>query len=102
MALAVPPVLLNGAGSEGAGGAGEGDQRLDLVGFAAEAEEEDGGEVGVGRVAGEDAAEQVGGLIVLGHSATGAVGDGDDAVDVGVGAEDLRGEVSGDAAGYGC
>jgi len=39
---------------------------------------------------------------VFGHAATGAVGDGDDAVDVGVGAEDLGSEVGGDAAGDCC
>ena len=55
----------------------------------------------MGGVADEDATEKVGGFAVLGHAAAGAVGDGDDAVDVGVGAEDLWGEVSGDATGYG-
>ena len=95
------PLLLNGAGAQGVGGAGEGDERLDLVGLAAEAEEEDAGEVGVGGVADEDAAEEVGGFAVFGHAAAGAVGDGDDAVDVGVGAEDFGGEVGGDAAGDG-
>ncbi len=53
-------------------------------------------------VADEDAAEEVGWFAVLGHAAAGAVGDGDDSVDVRVGAEDLWGEVGGDAAGYGC
>ena len=62
---------------------------FDLVGLAAEAEEEDAGEVGVGGVADEDAAEKVGGFAVFGHAAAGAVGDGDDAIDIGVGAEDL-------------
>ena len=64
-------------------GLGEGDEGFDLIGLAAEAEEEDAGEVGVGGVADEDATEQVGGFAVLGHAAAGAVGDGDDAVDVG-------------------
>ena len=79
--------------------AGQGDEGLDLVGLAAEAEEEDAGEVGVVGVADEDAAEEVGGFAVFGHAAAGAVSDGDDAVDVGVGAEDFGGEVGGDAAG---
>ena len=55
----------------------------------------------MGGVADEDAAEEVGGFAVLGHAAAGAVGDGDDAVDVGIGAEDFGGEVGGDAAGDG-
>lgn len=71
-----------------------------MIGFAAEAEEKDCGEVGVRGVADEDAAEEVRWLTVLGHAAAGAVGDGDDSVDVWVGAEDLWGEVGGDAAGY--
>ena len=74
---------MNGARAEVASSAGEGDQRLDLIGLAAETKEEDCGEVGVGRIASEDAAEQVGWFIVLGHSATGAVGDRDDSVHVG-------------------
>ena len=82
-----------------AGGAGKGNQAVDLVGLAAEAEQKDGGEVGVGGVAGEDAAEEVGGFAVFGHAAAGAVRDGDDAIDIRIGAEDLRGEVRGDAAG---
>ncbi len=93
--------FLDGAGAQRAGGAGEGYQRLDLVGLAAEAEEEDAGEVGVVGVADEDAAEEVGGLAVFGHAAAGAMGDGDDAVDVGVGAEDFGSKVGGDAAGDG-
>ena len=72
---------------------------FDLVGLAAEAEEENSGEVGVVGVADEDAAEEVGGFAVFGHAAAGAVGDRDDAVDVRIGAEDFRSEVGGDAAG---
>ena len=72
-----------------------------MVGLAAEAEEKHAGEVGMVGVADEDAAEKVGGFAVFGHAAAGAVGDRDDAVDVGIGAEDLRGEVGGDATGYG-
>ena len=93
-------LFLNGAGAQGAGRTGEGDERFDLVGLAAEAEEEDAGEVGVGGVADEDATQEIGGFAVFGHATTGAVGDGDDAVDVGIGVENLRGEVCGDAAGY--
>lgn len=52
----------------------------------------------MGGIAGEDAAEKVGRLAVFGHSTAGSVGDGDDAIDVGVGAEELWGEVGSNAA----
>ena len=93
-------IFLDGAGAEGIGVAGEGDEWFDLIGLAAEAEEQDGCEVGMGGVADEDAAEKVCGFAVLGHAAASAMGDGYDVVDVGVGAEDLGGEVGGDATGY--
>lgn len=99
--------FLDGASPQGAGRTVENavtreiNERFDLIRFASETEEEDGSEVGVGGVADEDPAEEVGGFAVFGHAAPGAVGDGDDAVDVRVGAEDLRGEVGGNAAGYG-
>lgn len=53
------------------------------------------------RVADEDATEKVGWLAVLGHAATGAMGDGDDSIDVREGAEDLWSEMGRDATGYG-
>jgi hypothetical protein len=96
-------IVVAGADEAGVGQVGvrEMDQGFDLVSLAAEAEEEDGGEVGMVGVSDKDAAKEVGGFAVLGHAAAGAVSDGDDAVDVGIGAEDIGGEVGGDAAGYG-
>jgi hypothetical protein len=71
-----------------------------LVGFTAQTEQQDRGEVRVGRIAGEDTTEEIGGFAVLSHAAAGAVGYGDDAIDIGIGAQYLGGEVGSDAAGY--
>ena len=58
-------------------------QAADLVDLAAQTENDDMGEVGVARVAGERPAQHAQRL-VLGHAAAGLVGQRDDAVDVGV------------------
>jgi len=55
----------------------------------------------MGGIACEDATEEVGRFAVFGHSTAGSVGDGDDAVDVGVGSEKLWSKVGSDAAGDG-
>ena len=55
----------------------------ELVHFAAEAEDDDGGEVGVSCVATKRAAQDGQGF-AGGHAAAGLVGEGDDAVDIGV------------------
>ena len=98
------PLFLNGAGAQGAGrasetaGASEIDEGFDLVGLAAESEQEHGGKIGMRGVTDKDTAEEIGWFAVFCHTAAGAVGDCDDTIDVGVSTENLRREVGGDAA----
>ena len=75
----------------GARGAEGGLHPGDLHHLAAEADEDRGADVRVGGVAPEDALEVVEAGAGGGHAAAGAVGEGDDAVDVGVVAEDAGG-----------
>ena len=62
------------------------EEAAELVHFAAEADDDDVGEVHVAGVAGQGAAQQAERLAV-GHAAAGLVGEGDDAVDAGPGGE---------------
>ena len=77
---------------------------VDLVGLAAEADHHHRGEVGMARIAAEGAAQHLQRLAGAVGGAAGAVGQGDDAVDVREALERLRvgvaAEVVGDGAGH--
>jgi len=74
-------------------------EAADLVRLAAEAEDEDAGEVRVPRVTGDGAAEHVHPVALARHAAAGSVHQCDDAVDIGIlgerGAAELLGDVFG-------
>ena len=71
-------------------------QRVDLVHLAAEAEQDHRGEVRVAGVAGDGPAQRVHHLAAAGHAAAVAVGQRDDAVDVGIGGQRGAAEMVGD------
>ena len=64
---------------------------VNLVGLASQAEEQDGREVRVGGIPGEDTAEEVCRLAVLGHAAPRPMRDGDHSVHVGIARAASRG-----------
>ena len=92
MVLAVPPVswMVNVRSSGPSLQFLRAQQRADLVGLAAQADDQHAGEVRVPRVAAERAAQQVHALAVRVHAAARAVGQRDHAVDVGEGRQRSR------------
>ncbi len=73
-------------------------QPADLVRLAAEPEDEDAGEIRVLRIAGDGPPQHVHRLALARHAAAGAVGQRDDAIDIGEVAERAGAELLGDIA----
>lgn len=76
-------------------------QGFDLVGFAAQADDQHGSEVGVDGVPGQGAAQQAQGFTARVHCAAGTVGQGDHTVDIRVVGQHLGVNVTAEMVGHG-